>query len=107
MSESERDIHGPDGDIATRTPPEAGPRVVDPYAHHAYGAGEEPAPPQPRSRRARRAKPVVPPDERPSMPHEETGPRHVRIRKLRVLGVLFGLGILAVVSTVFGMMMAI
>jgi penicillin-binding protein 1A len=31
----------------------------------------------------------------------------VRIRKLRVLGVLLGLGILAVVSTVFGMMMAI
>ena len=31
----------------------------------------------------------------------------VRIRKLRVLGVLFGLGILAVISTVFGMMMAV
>ncbi|HTE63786.1 MAG TPA: transglycosylase domain-containing protein, partial [Solirubrobacteraceae bacterium] len=109
MSESERDIHGPDGDLATRTPPEGGP-AVDPYAHHAYGAGEEPEPPQPRGRRARRAKPVapaVPPDERPSMLREETGPRHVRIRKLRVLGVLLGLGILAVVSTVFGMMMAI
>ena len=34
-------------------------------------------------------------------------PRRVRIRKLRVLGVLFGLGILAVVSTVFGMLMAV
>ena len=31
----------------------------------------------------------------------------VRIRKLRVLGVLFGLSILAIVSTVFGMMMAV
>jgi penicillin-binding protein 1A len=34
-------------------------------------------------------------------------PRRVKIRKLRVLGVLLGLGILAVVSTVFGMLMAI
>ena len=38
---------------------------------------------------------------------EEPPPRRVRIRKLRVVGVLLGLGILAVVSTVFGMMMAI
>jgi len=37
----------------------------------------------------------------------EPTPVRVRIRKLRVLGVLFGLSILAVVSTVFGMMMAI
>jgi len=34
-------------------------------------------------------------------------PRRLRIRKLRVLGVLFGLGILAIVSTIFGMLMAI
>ena len=31
----------------------------------------------------------------------------MKIRKLRVLGVLFGLGILAIVSTIFGMLMAI
>ena len=33
--------------------------------------------------------------------------RHVRIRKLRLFALLFGLGILATVSTVFGMMMAV
>ena len=33
--------------------------------------------------------------------------RHVRIRKLRVLALLAGLGVLAAVSTVFGMMMAV
>ena len=31
----------------------------------------------------------------------------VRIRKLRVLALLAGLGLLAIVSTVFGMMMAV
>ena len=30
-----------------------------------------------------------------------------RIRKLRVLALLIGLGLLAIVSTVFGMMMAV
>jgi penicillin-binding protein 1A len=131
MSESERDIHGAERDSATRTPPEwsageaagrgarngdeaAGrgrsePAVEDPYAHHAFKAD---APP-PRGRRWRRARtapaellPGIPVG-RPSMLREETGPRQVRIRKLRVLGVLLGLGILAIVSTVFGMMMAI
>ena len=33
--------------------------------------------------------------------------RHMRIRKLRLFALLFGLGILAAVSTVFGMMMAV
>jgi penicillin-binding protein 1A len=33
--------------------------------------------------------------------------RQVRIRKLRVVALLFGLGVLAAVSTVFGMMMAV
>src|SRR5687767_9961619 len=33
--------------------------------------------------------------------------RQVRIRKLRVVALLFGLGLLAAVSTVFGMMMAV
>jgi penicillin-binding protein 1A len=37
----------------------------------------------------------------------EAPKREVRIRKLRVLALLFGLGVLAAVSTVFGMMMAV
>ena len=41
MSESERDIHGPEGDLATRTPPDGEPAVPDPYAHHAFGAGQD------------------------------------------------------------------
>src|SRR5215218_4413424 len=88
MSESERDIHGTEGELATRTPPEGEPPVEDSYAHHAYGAADPPVPPAPTLLR-------------------EEPPVRVRIRKLRVLLVLFGLGILAVVSTVFGMMMAI
>src|SRR5215207_1419898 len=98
MSESERDIHPAEGDLATRTAPErrgdeaavpgAGePAGEDPYAHHAFGASE------------------TAPD--PSLFQEAPQPVRVRIRKLRVLLVLLGLGILAVVSTVFGMMMAI
>jgi penicillin-binding protein 1A len=98
MSENERDIHPPHGDLATRTPPErsgdeaAGrgrgePAVEDPYAHHAYGAPESTV--------------------APSLLPEEPPPVRVRIRKLRLLLVLLGLGMLAVVSTVFGMMMAI
>jgi penicillin-binding protein 1A len=106
MSESERDIHGAESDLATRTPPEGEPALEDPYAHHAFGAGDQAEPP--RGRRGRRAKPAAPePPEPSSMLHEEPTPRRVRIRKLRVLGVLLGLGILAIVSTVFGMMMAI
>jgi penicillin-binding protein 1A len=107
MSESERDIHGPDGDLATRTPPDGEPAVPDPYAHHAFGADAPPAqPPNGRAEPAPSEPPAIAPDQ-PSMLQEETGPRRVRIRKLRVVGVLLGLGILAVVSTVFGMMMAI
>src|SRR5690242_16648002 len=34
-------------------------------------------------------------------------PKRFRVRKLRVLLVLFGLGVLALVSTVFGMLMAV
>src|SRR5215212_2428013 len=51
MSESERDTHRPAGDLATSTPPDGQPPVEDPYAHHAYEAGE----PKPK-RRLRRAK---------------------------------------------------
>src|SRR5215217_1552849 len=50
---------------------------------------------------------AVLPFERPSMLHEEPRGGRVRIRKLRVFGVLLGLGVLAVVSTLFGMMMAV
>jgi penicillin-binding protein 1A len=95
MSESDRDTHPAEGDLATRTPPEGERAVEDPYAHHAYGAdGRDEEPPD------------LPPAPA-SLLHEERGPVRVRIRKLRVLVVLFGLGILAVVSTVFGMVMAI
>jgi penicillin-binding protein 1A len=38
---------------------------------------------------------------------DDDPPRRVRIRKLRVVALLLGLGILAAVSTVFGMMMAV
>jgi penicillin-binding protein 1A len=104
----------------------------DPYAHHALGA-EPTAAERARARRARRAKPApkppepastdgvgrgdaaagrggapVIPLERPSMLHEEpSAPKNVRIRKLRVFGVLLGLGVLAVISTIFGMLMAV
>jgi penicillin-binding protein 1A len=110
MSESERDIHRPDGDLATRTPPKGEPAVEDPYAHHAYTPEEPPKRKRRRGRRKEREEepaPVVPLAPQPSLLREETGPVNVRIRKLRVLGVLFALSILAVVSTVFGMIMAI
>jgi penicillin-binding protein 1A len=124
MSESERDIHRPAGDLATSTPPDGNPPAEDPYAHHAF-VPEEPPKRRRLSRRAKRddAPPSPAEQEQPapdegayapvipltqeSMLHEETGPRNVRIRKLRVLGVLFGLGILAVISTIFGMLMAL
>jgi penicillin-binding protein 1A len=96
MSESERDTPPTDGDIATRTPPEGAPPVEDPYAHHAFhkpnGRGKEP--------------PRLPPAPETLLPDEDR-PVRVRIRKLRVFVVLLGLGILAAVSTVFGMVMAI
>src|SRR5829696_6754715 len=129
MSESERDIHRPDGDLATSTPPDGQPPVDDPYAHHAYAPEEsEPTPKRRRRRREKREPdgeaPAAPADDgegerelgdvapviplqRESLLHDDSGPRNVRIRKLRVLGVLFGLGILAVVSTIFGMLMAL
>jgi penicillin-binding protein 1A len=167
MSESERETN-PDGEIATRTPPEGAPPApqadangserdngADPYAHHAFGADTPPEQAS-RPRRSRRAKPqpgeessgtgaapqpaeagakppseagapppppeagakpppepdagggyapVIPLDS-PSLLHEQPPPR-VRIRKLRVLLVLIGLGFLAIISAIFGMTMAI
>ena len=82
MSESERDTH-PAGDTATRTPPE-GTRAVEPDANDN-----------------------VIPLGRGSLLRPEPGSRRVRIRKLRVFGVLLGLILLAIVSTLFGMMMAV
>jgi penicillin-binding protein 1A len=86
------------------------------YAHHAFGAVSS-AEERRRARSARRAQgppapaaddgyaPVIPLD-RPSVLSDQPA-RRVRIRKLRVFGVLLGLGILAIVSTLFGMMMAV
>jgi hypothetical protein len=93
MSESDRDTNPAEGDLATRTPPEGQP-VDDGYAHHAFGAASRNGAPPP-----------IPPGPDTLLPEEP--PRRVRIRKLRVFVVLLGLGALAVVSTVFGMVMAI
>jgi penicillin-binding protein 1A len=88
MSESERETH-PAGDIATRTPSEGAPQQEN-------GNGARPG-----------DAPVIPIG-RASLPTDDEPPRRrVRIRKLRVFGVLLGLSILAVVSTIFGMMMAV
>src|SRR5919112_874324 len=122
MSESERETN-PDGEIATRTPPDGAPAApqpdgkqaaqdngADPYAHHAFGTDAPPEQPR-RPRRSRRPKaadegndappapqadgyaPVIPLD-RPSLLQDEPPPP-VRIRKLRVFLVLLGLGFLA------------
>src|SRR5829696_6948074 len=88
MSESERDTH-PAGEIATRRP--TGGDAAEGDGSRRDGPGYAP----------------VIPFERPSMLHGEPRAVRVRIRKLRVFGVLLGLGVLAVVSTLFGMMMAV
>jgi penicillin-binding protein 1A len=98
MSDSERDTH-PDGDIATRTPAGGAP-PVPPQTPEGNGG-------EPDDNGSVPYAPVIPID-RPSMLHEEpSAPKRVRIRKLRVFGVLLGLGVLAVISTLFGMMMAV
>jgi penicillin-binding protein 1A len=93
MSESERDNTPTD----LVTPP-------DGYEHHGLDY-EAPVIPIDRESSAgdgrRGGGPPEPPDDTP-----ETK-RRVRIRKLRVLGILFFLGTLAFVSSVFGMMMAV
>jgi penicillin-binding protein 1A len=94
MSESDRDTHPAEGDLTTRTPPEGQRPVDDAYAHHRFGAAERNGEPPP-----------IPPGPDTLLPDEP--PRRVRIRKLRVFVVLLGLGVLAIVSTVFGMVMAI
>src|SRR5215207_2057895 len=102
MSESERETH-PAGDIATRTPPE-GEQPVPHQAEQPVPQQFEPAVP-PQQENGNGNAPVVP-LARAAEPPEEPRPR-VRIRKLRVFGVLLGLSVLAVVSTIFGMMMAV
>src|SRR5215207_5721926 len=102
MSESERETH-PAGDIATRTPPE-GEQPVPHQAEQPVPQQFEPAVP-PQQENGNGNAPVVP-LARAAEPPDEPRPR-VRIRKLRVIGVLLGLSILAVISTIFGMMMAV
>jgi penicillin-binding protein 1A len=102
MSESERETH-PAGDIATRTPPE-GEQPVPHQAEQPVPQQFEPAVP-PQQENGNGNAPVVP-LARAAEPPDEPRPR-VRIRKLRVIGVLLGLSVLAVVSTIFGMMMAV
>jgi len=80
MSDSERDTH-PAGDVATRTPP-GGSAALEPPDN------------------------VIPID-RGSLLRPAPARGRVRIRKLRVFGVLLGLILLAIVSTLFGMMMAV
>ena len=117
---------GPDAHDAGSDGADPHPDEADAYAHHAFGADAAPEPERaPRSplriRRPRKPAPVGTPEpdfgedgyapviplDRASLLAPEPARMRVRIRKLRVFGVLIGLGLLAVVSTVFGMMMAI
>src|SRR5215216_2571892 len=102
MSESERDTN-PSGETATRPPAEAEPALPlqngNGRARHDETARRRPAADDGFA-------PVIPID-RPSLLQDEPPPPRVRIRKLRVLGVLLGLAVLALISTVFGMTMAV
>src|SRR5215216_3557220 len=102
MSESERDTN-PSGETATRPPAEAEPALPlqngNGRARHDETARRRPAADDGFA-------PVIPID-RPSLLQDEPPPPRVRIRKLRVLGVLLGLGVLALTSTIFGMTMAV
>jgi penicillin-binding protein 1A len=103
MSESERDSN-PDGEIATRTPSDREPPAEPPKAN----GKPEPAVTGDGAATAAGGDgyaPVIPLN-RPSLLHDEP-PMRLRIRKLRVFGVLLGLGLLAVISTIFGMVMAV
>src|SRR4051794_19957565 len=52
------------------------------------------------------SEPAPIPFQRPGEPGDEEPPRRVRVKKLRLALILAGVGALAVISTVFGMMMA-
>src|SRR3954447_8072379 len=90
------------GRTLLRAVPDAEPRTpADRTARSSNGTGS----PATRDRRRNGAPPLPPApagDGNGAPPH-----RKVRVRKLRVLAILLGLGVLAVVSTVFGMMMAV
>ena len=118
MTESERDKHP--SDLVTQTPPDGyrqtrrtatrRPRrtvtrqtPAEGYEHHGI---DHDAPVIPIDRKARRRAPPRPGAAR-ARRRTRRRRRNVRIRKLRVLGILFFLGTLAFVSTVFGMMMAV
>jgi penicillin-binding protein 1A len=117
---------GPDAHDARSNGAHPHPDEADANAHHAFGADAAPEPEPARRtplriRRPRKPAPVATPEpdfgedgyapviplDRASLLAPEPARMRVRIRKLRVFGVLIGLGLLAVVSTVFGMMMAI
>src|SRR5829696_1741977 len=93
MSESERDTN-PSGETATRTSTEA--QNGNGRARHDETARRRPAADGGFAA-------VIPID----LLQDEPPPPRVRIRKLRVLGVLLGLAVLALISTVFGMTMAV
>jgi penicillin-binding protein 1A len=116
----------PDGHGAGSNGADPDPQETGAYAHHAFGTDvERGAERRPRLLdRARRTRTPPPPQtpepdfgddgyapviplERPSLLDPEPARMRVRIRKLRVFGVLVGLGLLAAVSTVFGMVMAV
>jgi penicillin-binding protein 1A len=81
MSDPERETETPDGRLAT-----------SPTEVTANGRVSEPEPPAPI--------PLHPGDDEPPR-------RRVKVKKWRVALVVFGLGIIAAISTVFGMMMAV
>src|SRR5215207_2440729 len=115
----ERAARGNDGtgEPATAPPGEHAARANGATGQPAAdGYRAEPAAAEPRRRRRPRTRPEPVPDQaytpvvpldRPSLLQDEPAPARVRIRKLRVFGVLLGLSILAVISTIFGMMMAV
>ncbi len=114
MSDPERDRPRPD--LATQTPPEG---YQEGYEHHAFGADAPVIPIERHRRLRRRGRGGGGGDDDNSgsggddgngngAPPEAPEPkRQIRIRKLRLLGILVFLSLLAFVSTVFGMMMAV
>ena len=117
MSRSERDIppsEPPSEDLASdasaRPGSANGSNGAPPRLLRAVPAPPADAPRRAgsRSRRRNGGPPPLPPGPA-RVWNGDGGPprRQVRIRKLRVVAILLGLGVLAVVSTVFGMMMAV
>ena len=82
-------------------------RPHEPRHRHAHAADGQRAGAGERGRAAPAPPGSEPTAARPPADRAASRRAGVWIRKLRVLGVLFGLGILAIVSTIFGMLMAI